>query len=55
MAALAEFEDRVGGRPSALTPAARQAAVDLREQGKTIAEIASTLRVSRATVYRSFT
>ena len=51
----ARKQGRVGGRPSALTPAARQTAIDLREQGKTIAEIAATLRVSRATVYRNFT
>ena len=49
----ARNQGRVGGRPSALTPSARQAAVDLREQGRTVAEIAATLRVSRATVYRT--
>ena len=43
---------RVGGRPKALSSTASQALVDLRDQNKTIAEIASILRVSRATVYR---
>ena len=49
----ARAKGRVGGRPKVLTPQAQQAVVDLRDQGKTVAEIAATLRVSRATVYRA--
>ena len=48
----ARRKGRVGGRPRALTAAAAQAVVDLRNDGKSVAEIAETLRVSRATVYR---
>ena len=48
----ARRQGRVGGRPKALSPAAARTVIDLRDQGKTVAEIASTLRVSRATVYR---
>ena len=48
----ARRQGRVGGRPKALSPAAERTVIDLRNQGKTVAEIASTLRVSRATVYR---
>ncbi len=44
---------RVGGRPTVLSPAAKRTLMDLRKQDKSIAEIASTLRVSRATVYRA--
>lgn len=49
----ARAKGRVGGRPKALTPQAQKAVVDLRDQGKTVAEIAAILRVSRATVYRA--
>lgn len=49
----ARARGRVGGRPAALTPQARKAAIDLREGGKTVTDIAATLRVSRATVYRA--
>ncbi len=49
----ARAQGRVGGRPKALTPHAQKAVIDLRDQGKTVAEIAATLRVSRATVYRA--
>jgi len=49
---VARKRGRLGGRPRALTPAAAQALVDLRNDGKSVAEIAETLRVSRATVYR---
>lgn len=49
----ARARGRVGGRPPALTPQARKAVVDLREKGKTVTDIAATLRVSRATVYRA--
>lgn len=49
----ARSRGRVGGRPKALTPQARKAVIDLREKGKTVTDIAATLRVSRATVYRA--
>lgn len=48
----AQRKGRMGGRPKALSPSAARAVIDLRNQGKTVAEIAQTLRVSRATVYR---
>lgn len=48
----AQRKGRVGGRPKALSPSASRAVLDMRNQGKTVAEIAETLRVSRATVYR---
>lgn len=51
----ARRKGRVGGRPKALTDAARRTAIDLRDQGKTVTEISDTLRVSRATIYRAFT
>jgi len=47
----ARKQGRVGGRPKALSPAA-QAATELYLGRKTVIEIADTLRVSRATVYR---
>lgn len=49
----ARSQGRVGGRPKALTPQAERAVVDLREQGRSVTDIAATLRVSRATVYRA--
>lgn len=51
--AVARRRGKVGGRPKALSEPARQAAVDLRDQGRSVTEIAETLRVSRATVYRA--
>ena len=48
----ARRKGRVGGRPKALSPTARRAVIDLRNQGQTVSQIADTLRVSRATVYR---
>lgn len=50
--AAAKAQGRIGGRPPALSMAARHAAVDLRDQGRTVPEIADLLKVSRATVYR---
>lgn len=44
---------RFGGRPRALTPQAEQAVIDLRDKGESVTQIAATLRVSRATVYRA--
>lgn len=49
----ARARGRVGGRPPALTTQARKAVLDLRDQGQTVTNIAATLRVSRATVYRT--
>lgn len=49
----ARAQGRVGGRPPALSPTARGAAIDLRDQGRTVPEIADLLKVSRATVYRA--
>ncbi len=51
--AAARAKGRTGGRPRMLTPQARQTAIDLRDTGRGVAEIAETLRVSRATVYRA--
>lgn len=49
----ARRKGRVGGRPKVLTPAALQTLMDLRNQGKSVSEIAEALRVSRATIYRA--
>lgn len=51
--AAAKAQGRIGGRPAALSPTGKQAAIDLRDQGRTIPEIAELLKVSRATVYRA--
>lgn len=51
----ARKQGRVGGRPAGLSPQAQRkadAANTLRQQGKSADEIASTLNLSRATVYR---
>lgn len=49
----ARARGRVGGRPKALTPRAQSAVLDMRDQGLKVSEIAESLRVSRATVYRA--
>lgn len=49
----ARSQGRVGGRPRALTDQAQRAVIDLRAQGRSVTDIAATLRVSRATVYRA--
>lgn len=49
----ARTRGRVGGRPKALTPQAAKAVIDLRGKGQSVADIALTLKVSRATVYRA--
>ncbi len=49
----ARARGRIGGRPKALTPQAHETVIDLRDQGLKVSEIAETLRVSRATVYRA--
>lgn len=51
--AAARAKGRVGGRPSVLTPPVRAAIVDLRDQGKNTGQIAQTLRISKASVYRA--
>jgi DNA invertase Pin-like site-specific DNA recombinase len=48
----ARKQGRVGGRPKALSPAAAEAATDMHRDGRSVTEIADTLRVSRATIYR---
>lgn len=50
--AAARKQGRVGGRPKALSSSAAQAATDMYQANKTVTEIAETLRVSRATIYR---
>lgn len=49
----AKARGRTGGRPAALSSQGRQVAIDLRNQGKPISEIAEILNVSRATIYRA--
>lgn len=48
----ARKQGRVGGRPKALSPAAADTATSLHRGGKSVTQIADTLRVSRATIYR---
>src|SRR5690606_20013924 len=50
--ARARQQGRTGGRPTVMTPDRLATARLLRSQGKTAAEIASVLGVSRATVAR---
>lgn len=49
----ARARGRVGGRPRALSSQAEKAVVDLRSKGQSVADIAATLKVGRATVYRA--
>jgi DNA invertase Pin-like site-specific DNA recombinase len=51
--AAARSKGRVGGRPTVLAPHVRQAIIDLRDQGEKAGEIVSTLRISKASVYRA--
>ena len=51
--AAARAKGRIGGRPSVLTPPVRTAIVDLRDQGQNVPQIARTLRISKASVYRA--
>jgi len=48
----ARKQGRVGGRPKALSPAAAEAATGMHRDGRSVTDIAGTLRVSRATIYR---
>lgn len=50
--AEAKAQGRVGGRPRALDNSSAELAVRLSDEGKKITEIAKTLKVSQATVYR---
>lgn len=51
--AHARAQGRVGGRPRSLSPEREKAAVEMREQGKSVTEIARVLEASRASVYRA--
>lgn len=52
--AAARRRGRVGGRPRALSPEARQEIIRMRDEEKrSVAEIARLFKVSRATVYRT--
>ncbi len=48
----ARKQGRVGGRPRALSPAAVEAATRMYHERTPVTQIADTLRVSRATIYR---
>jgi DNA invertase Pin-like site-specific DNA recombinase len=48
----ARSKGRIGGRPKALTAQAGVLARDMHGSGNTVTEIAESLRVSRATIYR---
>lgn len=48
----ARRQGRVGGRPRALSPSAAEAATRMYNERNTVTQIAETLRVSRATIYR---
>ena len=50
--AAARARGRVGGRPTALTPAKRRQALKMREDGVPVGEIAEVLGVGRSTLYR---
>lgn len=53
--AHARAEGRVGGRPSVMTPERVAAAVQMREQRKSIVEIAAVLGVGKSSVSRALT
>ena len=53
--AAARARGRLGGRPALLTPAKLDAARLMREQKRTMPQIANALGVSRATLYRHLT
>lgn len=48
----ARKQGRAGGRPKALSPAAAQIATSMYRDRQSVTHIATTLRVSRATIYR---
>ena len=49
----AKEQGRVGGRPRALTPQAREVALSMHRAEKSVADIAAAMKVSRATIYRA--
>ena len=49
----AKAQGRVGGRPRALTPQAKEVALSMHRADKSVADIAAALKVSRATIYRA--
>jgi len=51
--AAARAAGRLGGRPRALKPAAVRTTREMFTAGRTVTEIAETLKVGRATVYRA--
>ena len=48
----ARKQGRAGGRPKALSPAAAEVPTSMYHDRQSITHIATTLRVSRATIYR---
>jgi DNA invertase Pin-like site-specific DNA recombinase len=50
--AAAKARGRIGGRPTVMTPGKLAVARQLTDQGVQVAEIARTIGVGRATVYR---
>uniref|UniRef100_UPI00319EAA6F helix-turn-helix domain-containing protein n=1 Tax=Rhodococcus oryzae TaxID=2571143 RepID=UPI00319EAA6F len=50
--AVARERGRVGGRPTALSPAKKRLAKKMRAEGTPMAEIAEVLEVARSTLYR---
>jgi len=49
----AQAKGRRGGRPPVLTPQVRKTIIDLRDNGQNVPDIARTLRISKASVYRA--
>lgn len=52
MAGLAAARGRVGGRPLAMTPAKLRQAKAMRDEGRSVSEIAEVIGVGWATIYR---
>lgn len=46
---------RIGGRPTVMSPERIEAAARMREDGKTLAQIAAVLEVGKSTVHRALT
>lgn len=51
--AAARARGRIGGRPTALTPAKYRQALKMREDGVPVGEIAEVLGIGRSTLYRA--